>query len=193
MPQTTMYMFDVNVLANVGANLGGVDDASEWFSPSMGATRDMQVLNAALGGNFPLLVTDLMVRTLAHTLQYEDASDFEALEPQSARDTAAMWRARVAMGGSVISAKDVFAAEQSVRKALPRELVRHARGQIDREDVLVLAGALAAIVRGDTDSVVVVTNDRGLTNCAGSLARLGISVLHTERFLQAVTGRRRSA
>lgn len=180
-----LYLLDVNVAANAGGNLGGVYSTSEWLSRYPDASWGIQVINRAVALNLPLVASQPFAVGLEKTLRKEAASDFEALDAESARATAASYLALVhASSGALISRSEIRENVASAKRTVSLHLQGNARGQIDHEDATIIASAMAALRRGrKVKRVVIVTDDRGLQNCARDLAPVGIAVLSPDSFL----------
>lgn len=180
-----LYLFDVNVAANAGGNLGGVYSAQQWTCNHPGASWGIQVINRAIELGLRLTTSQSFAATLEMTLRKENASDFEALDADGARATAAAFVALVhASNGVNVTNAESRPRIAEAKKTVSRHLHGDHKGQIDHEDFTIIASALAA-KRKDrkVTQVVIVTDDGGLKNCARDLARKGIAVLSPSQFL----------
>lgn len=185
MTNRVLYLLDVNVAANAGGNLGGVFSASQWQGGHPGSTWGIQVIDRAIALGLRLTTSQSFAATLEMTLRKENASDFDALDAESARATAAAFVALVrASNGIHVTNAESRPLIPTAKKAVSTHLHGNSKGQIDHEDFTIIASALASMRKDPTvKQVVIVTDDRGLANCARDLACLGIAVLQPAQFL----------
>lgn len=178
------FLFDHNVMAPLCANVGGLVEMADLRNSYR--DKSLQVLRGLTNGQFRVVVSETCQATLEHTLQKSTASDFEGLDASTAHATIQVLnQVAVNSGGALITEDEVHEFVNIAGNALPPHLVGTQRGQVDYEDLTILATAMATVARHDT-SVTIVTNDKGLLNCGPYLSRRGVHLVPGNRFTSLV-------
>lgn len=182
-----MHVFiDHCVIAPVVADVAGLESLADCRVTTANPAPQQRILDHLTSGRFQLVASETGQETLYRTLTKRTASDFEALDEESAFQTAAVLSAATqATGGIFVDAATVKAYVPAARAAIPASLVGNAKGQIDYEDLTVIASLLAAKDAG-APVVMLVTKDTGLLACAPHLERLDIVVVSGWRFIDNI-------
>lgn len=177
-----LFFLDVNVVANAGGNLGGVVDATEWYSTYPDASPGLSVMNKLIDSGAVLATSETMLETLTRALTKHDARDYDALDTDSAEETSWFYSALVRSTGGVVA---TTAQVNRHVKAAKSAAATHVQGRerIDFEDTSIVASVLASMSVSGAARAVLITDDSGLLNCRGDLLARHILVISTWQYL----------
>lgn len=179
-----LFFLDHNIAGAAAGKLGGVNNAADWADVFPMGNADIQMVKEfATGRAGRLASSTTCLETMRRMLVAPHGDDFDAIDPDDTRATVVAFAAVIrSTAGVIVDQAAVTEALPRVRNVVPRELQGHLKGQVDFEDLTVLATALAAREQAETAEdddfcVVIVTNDRGLLNCAASMSRYNITII----------------
>ena len=181
---TTVFL-DLHALITAALQIGGAETQHDLAGATRGISDRTDIVAAFAtasitpGNTATLVFSEYAMETLRRKL----IEDEDGLDPQSAERTAGIV-------GSMVkgTAGELYTTEQ-LKAVLPRvknlvaDHIGNAKGQVDYEDLMVLAGCLLAAEQ--FGSCVLVTDDHGLLNCARSLAYQNIGIMNVARYHRA--------
>lgn len=184
------FVLDINILLDVAAATGPINQVSEvtdFYAYGENASRMSAFANIAAAYGSDMVVSDLMLATFEHKLRHPSTDKFtgnknwDAFTGAEAANTAAVHAAFVtASHGTWLRKSTVIKHLAQARALVPANLYGSRHGQVDHEDLTVLATALAAGV--DCNLVAIVTDDRGLERVVREhFSGWGITAMSSER------------
>jgi hypothetical protein len=181
-----IYFVDHNVQGKAAAQLGGIQ-VGDFASCYTQGTQELEVMKAVTSDGSTMVTSQFCLDTLRRMLVAPAGDDFSALDARTARETTVAIAATVRASGGVIVDIDEMDAQRPLVERVVHGHIGRGRGEIDREDINVLASLFAAqeLLGGRDVQVVLVTNDVGLQNCGRELAQWNIAVISATRYTRA--------
>jgi hypothetical protein len=181
------FFVDHNIAGRAIAHTGATT-AQDWATCYAQGHLEIAVMRQLAASGAELVTSVPALHTLQLMLNDPTVTDFDRLEYAESVAAAAAFSLFVrTTGGTVVSEDAVAAQLNRASRIVPAHLQGRGRGQIDHEDMTVLAGLFAFLAETDPTyeldaRVVLVTNDRGMLNCAAALAPHNIAVVDAKRF-----------
>jgi len=177
---------DHNVTAPAIARIGGITNPKDLAEGPSTAHSELESVRIAFrevfAGNVTLVTSEYCLETLRRKL-VTGGRDFAAISEQQAAQSVAVLRRIAILTGGLVADEQVRASVATARKVAGRN-VGDVRGQVDFEDLTVLATLIGAQV-DEHDISIVVSNDVGIANCQRGLLSRMIGVFSTNRWTNA--------